>query len=72
MNFLNSSYNDVRGIVGDTPGVGKGYGEYVPVDEDALNQGAAERIGAGMSGAVGRTYTVQQSSALYPTSGGMS
>ncbi|KLU88850.1 carboxypeptidase A [Magnaporthiopsis poae ATCC 64411] len=69
MNFLNSSYNSVRGIVGDTPGVDNGYGEYVPVDEDALSQGAAKRIGAGMSGAVGRAYTIQQSSALYPTSG---
>lgn len=69
MSFLNSTYDSVRGIVSDTPGVGRGYGEYVPAAEDALNQGAAKRIGDGMSGAAGRTYTVMQSSALYPTSG---
>lgn len=69
MSFLNSTYNSVRGIVSDTPGVGKAYGEYVPAAEATLNQGAAKRIGDGMSGAAGRTYVVQQSSALYPTSG---
>ncbi|KAH8848291.1 hypothetical protein MCOR27_011089 [Pyricularia oryzae] len=69
MNFHNSSYNAVRGLVNDVPGRGRGYGEYTPAGEDSVNQGAAKRMGNAMSAANGRTYTVSQAVGLYPTSG---
>ncbi|RYO87312.1 hypothetical protein DL766_005768 [Monosporascus sp. MC13-8B] len=69
MNFMNSSYNSVRGILTDTPGSGRGYGEYTPTKESDVNIGAARRMGSAMSTAGGRSYTVMQSSSLYPTSG---
>ncbi|RYO87223.1 hypothetical protein DL764_008889 [Monosporascus ibericus] len=69
MNFMNSSYDSVRGILTDTPGSGRGYGEYTPTKESEVNVGAARRMGSAMSTAGGRSYTVMQSSALYPTSG---
>lgn len=69
MNFLNTAYNSVRGIVSDTPGSGSGYGEYTPTTENTANKAAATKIGAGMSAAAGRTYSVIPAAALYPTSG---
>ncbi|KAF7923244.1 hypothetical protein BELL_0033g00240 [Botrytis elliptica] len=69
MNFLNAAYNSVRGIVSDTPGSGSGYGEYSPTAEATANKAAATKIGAGMSAAAGRTYSVIPAAALYPTSG---
>ena len=69
MNFLNAAYNNVRGIVSDTPNVGTGYGEYVPAAEGTKNVAAAKRIGAAMSTAGGRTYSVIAASDLYATSG---
>lgn len=69
MNFLDSAYNSVRGIVSDTPGSGSGYGEYTPTSESTANKAAATKIGAGMSAAAGRTYSVIPAAALYPTSG---
>ncbi|PQE11454.1 carboxypeptidase a protein [Rutstroemia sp. NJR-2017a WRK4] len=69
MNFLNSTYNGVRGILTDTPGSGTGYGEYAPTQENSDNIAAATRIGAAMSTAAGRSYSVIPSAELYPTSG---
>lgn len=69
MNFLNTAYNSVRGIVTDTPGSGSGYGEYTPSAEFTANKAGAAAIGAGMSGAAGRTYSVIPAANLYPTSG---
>ncbi|QSZ35951.1 hypothetical protein DSL72_007073 [Monilinia vaccinii-corymbosi] len=69
MNFLNSSYNSVRGILSDTAGSGSGYGEYTPSAEFTTNKAAAAKIGAGMSAAAGRTYSVFPAADLYPTSG---
>jgi hypothetical protein len=69
MNFLNSTYNGVRGILTDTPGSGKGYGEYTPAAESSDNIKAATRIGSAMSTAAGRTYSVIPAAELYPTSG---
>lgn len=69
MNFLNSTYNSVRGILSDTPGSGRGYGEYTPTQENADNIAAARRIGSAMSAAARRTYTVIPAADLYPTSG---
>ncbi|PBP21208.1 hypothetical protein BUE80_DR007754 [Diplocarpon rosae] len=69
MNFLNRTYDGVRGILGDTPGAGSAYGEYVPADVNAANVGAARRVGAAMSAAAQRPYAVVPASALYATSG---
>ncbi|CAD6449154.1 c3bc2ded-681b-4fa8-8bab-cb1779058bd7 [Sclerotinia trifoliorum] len=69
MNFLNTTYNSVRGILSDTPGSGSGYGEYTPTSENTANKAAASKIGSGMSGAAGRSYSVFPASNLYPTSG---
>lgn len=68
-NFLNSSYNSVRGILTDTPGSGSGYGEYTPTAENTANVAAATRIGSAMSAAAKRTYSVMPAADLYPTSG---
>ncbi|KAK0124740.1 hypothetical protein ONS96_008622 [Cadophora gregata f. sp. sojae] len=69
MNFLNSSYNGVRGVLTDTPGSGNGYGEYTPAAENADNIKAATRMGNAMSTATSRTYSVIPAADLYPTSG---
>lgn len=69
MNFMNSSYDDVRGILTDTPGVGNGYGEYTPADEGTANVDAATRISNGMGAAAGRGYKALPAAGFYPTSG---
>ncbi|KAF2705183.1 Zn-dependent exopeptidase [Pleomassaria siparia CBS 279.74] len=69
MNFLNSAYNSVRGIVSDRPGSNGGYGEYVSSAESTANIAAAKRIGSAMSTAAGRTYSVIPAADLYATSG---
>ncbi|KAH8734213.1 hypothetical protein BGZ61DRAFT_527575 [Ilyonectria robusta] len=69
MNFLNSTYNSVRGVLSDTPGSGRGYGEYTPQAESDANIGAANRMVSAMSAGGGRSYTAMQASDLYPTSG---
>ncbi|KAH7304086.1 hypothetical protein B0I35DRAFT_445863 [Stachybotrys elegans] len=69
MNFLNSTYNSVRGVLSDTPGSGRGYGEYVPASEATNNLAAARRLAAGLTAGGGRTYGAIQASDLYPTSG---
>ncbi|KAB8294102.1 hypothetical protein EYC80_009554 [Monilinia laxa] len=69
MNFLNSSYDAVRGIVNDTPGSGSAYGEYTPNAEFTTNKAAATKMSAGMSAAAGRKYSAIPAAELYPTSG---
>ncbi|KAH9213323.1 putative zinc carboxypeptidase A 1 [Leptodontidium sp. 2 PMI_412] len=69
MNFLNSTYNGVRGVLSDTPGSGTGYGEYTPTAENADNIKAATRMGSAMTAATQRTYSVIPAAELYPTSG---
>lgn len=69
MSFLNSTYSSVRGILSDTPGSGKGYGEYTPQAEDDANVAAADRMVSAMTAGGGRSYTAMQSADLYPTSG---
>ncbi|PVH71795.1 putative zinc carboxypeptidase A 1 [Cadophora sp. DSE1049] len=69
MNFLNSTYNGVRGVLTDTPGSGSGYGEYTPAAENADNINAATRMGSAMTAATKRTYAVIPAAELYPTSG---
>jgi hypothetical protein len=69
MNFLNSTFNGVRGDLSDTPGVGRGYGEYTPEEESGVNIGTGQRMGAAMTAAGGREYVVIPAADLYPTSG---
>lgn len=69
MNFLNSTYNGVRGVLTDTLGSGSGYGEYTPATENADNIKAATRMGSAMTAATKRTYAVIPAADLYPTSG---
>jgi hypothetical protein len=69
MNFRNSSYDSVRGVLSDTPGSGRGYGEYAPAAEATTNLAAARRIASGLTAGGGRTYGAIQASDLYPTSG---
>lgn len=69
MNFLNSAYNSVRGILTDTPGTGNGYGEYTPTEENTANIAAATRMTNAMTAAARRTYTPMPAADLYPTSG---
>lgn len=68
-NFLNSSFNSVRGILTDTPGTRGGYGEYTPAVESSANINAANRMVSAMNTAGGRSYTAIPAADLYPTSG---
>ncbi|KAH6988614.1 hypothetical protein EDB80DRAFT_767529 [Ilyonectria destructans] len=69
MSFLNDSYSSVRGLLSDTPGSGRGYGEYTPTVELNANLAAAQRMTSAMTAGGGRAYTAMQAAALYPTSG---
>jgi hypothetical protein len=69
MDFKNTTYNSVRGVLSDTPGSGNGYGEYTPTDELNKNVAAAQRLASGLTAGGGRTYGAVQASDLYPTSG---
>lgn len=69
MNFLNGTYSSVRGVLSDTPGSGKGYGEYTVEEEFDANLAAAKRMTSAMGAGGGRSYTAMQAAALYPTSG---
>lgn len=69
MDFLNSTYDTTRGILTDTPGTGKGYGEYTPTDEFNANVAAANRIKTAMTSAGGQSYTAIPAADLYATSG---
>ncbi|KAG6367398.1 hypothetical protein INS49_001587 [Diaporthe citri] len=71
INFLNTTYDgyNTRGVLTDTPGSGRAYGEYTPSAEQTANVQAADRMAAAMSASRGRSYTSMQAAALYPTSG---
>ncbi|KAH7134143.1 hypothetical protein EDB81DRAFT_92461 [Dactylonectria macrodidyma] len=69
MNFLNSTYDSVRGDLTDTPGKGKGYGEYTPKAEFDINVAAAKRMAEGLTAGGGEAYSAIPAAALYPTSG---
>ncbi|TGJ79564.1 hypothetical protein E0Z10_g9212 [Xylaria hypoxylon] len=66
-NFLNSTYDSIRGITGDS--VTTKYGEYISAADLSDVKTAGTRFGSAMSTAAGRAYTVMQSAFLYPTSG---
>jgi len=63
MNFANPAFDGHRGVIGD------GYREFMP----DLDRHWFERAGAAMRDAIaavrGRSYSIQASSSLYPTSG---
>ncbi|KAI1080937.1 hypothetical protein F5B20DRAFT_537938 [Whalleya microplaca] len=66
-NFLNASYDSIRGRTSDSTQTG--YGEYIP-DEDLDNiSSAASRVKDAMDSSTGRSYVAMQSAYLYPTSG---
>lgn len=69
MDFKNTTYNGVRGVLSDTPGTGSGYGEYLPAAESTKNLAGAQRTAAGLTAGGGRTYGAIQAADLYPTSG---
>lgn len=69
MNFLNSSYNAVRGLMPDNPSAGKVYSEFVPRQDWSDTIFAGMRVGNAMDAVAGRHFEVTQSCYLYPTSG---
>ncbi|KAI1122629.1 zinc carboxypeptidase [Nemania abortiva] len=66
-NFLNATYNSVRGITSDS--TTSKYGEYISAEDLSNVQTVGNRLGSVMNTAAGRKYTVMQSAYLYPTSG---
>jgi murein tripeptide amidase MpaA len=64
MNFLNASYNQVRGISRDLA-----YKEYIASKDEAILKNLANRMNYALGRVRGRTYRVEQSVGLYPTSG---
>lgn len=69
MNFLNSTYDKVRGLLPDDPDAGDVYGEYIPSRDWADKAYAAERSKMAMHAATGRYYDSYPAALLYPTSG---
>lgn len=62
-NFRNPAWDGLRGTLGS------GYGEYIPGGDQARFVDLATRVRDAIAAVRGRTYTVQQGAALYPTSG---
>lgn len=66
-NFLNSTYDSLRGITSDSASTR--YGEYITADDLNNAKTAATRLGNAMNTAAGNRYTVMQAAYLYATSG---
>ena len=64
MNFRNSSFDGKRGLEGDVL-----YREYISGKDRITRLSIANRVRGAIRAVRGRTYTVQQSFALYPTAG---
>ena len=62
-NFLNPTFNGVRGVVGDTT-----YKEFMPAEDQASLTALAQSMHAALRAVRGKNYTVQQAVGLYPTS----
>ena len=62
-NFLNPAFDGQRGIVGS------GYREYIPTADQEAHLALGRRVRDGIAAVRGRVYTLQQSVALYPTTG---
>ncbi|KAI1632886.1 hypothetical protein F4809DRAFT_625470 [Biscogniauxia mediterranea] len=67
MNFLNSTYDRVRGRTSDSATTS--YGEYIPQTDLTNIKNVGTQVGKAISASTGRSYTVMQSAYLYPTSG---
>lgn len=61
-NFRNPAFDGLRGVVGS------GYQEYIPAADQQDYVAMGKRVRDGIAAVRGRTYTVQPSIALYPTS----
>lgn len=64
MNFLNSAYDGVRGVVDDSV-----YKEYIPATDLSNIKTVAASAIAAMKAVGGRSYISEQAVGLYPTSG---
>jgi murein tripeptide amidase MpaA len=64
MNFQNSAYNGLRGVLGDSL-----YREYIPGNDATWYATYSARIRDAIAAVRGRVYTAEQSPDLYPTSG---
>jgi murein tripeptide amidase MpaA len=62
-NFLNPAFDGQRGVVGS------GYKEYIPAADEQAHEAMGQRVRDGIAAVRGRTYMVQPSIALYPTTG---
>jgi murein tripeptide amidase MpaA len=62
-NFQNPAFDGQRGMPGTN------YKEYIPPDDLTAHQAMGNRIRNGIAAVRGRSYTVQQSISLYPTTG---
>jgi murein tripeptide amidase MpaA len=62
-NFLNPAYNGKRGNLNDTL-----YGEFISAQDKDRIISLAERMNNALAAVRGKSYTVQQSVGLYPTS----
>jgi murein tripeptide amidase MpaA len=63
MNFSNSGFNGVRGVSGDA------YGEFIASPDQLQAQAIANSMAGAIQAVRGRTYLVEPSFQLYPTSG---
>jgi carboxypeptidase T len=63
-NFLNPTFNGVRGVVGDTA-----YKEFMTAEDQTTLASLAQSMNAALRAVRGKSYTVQQAVGLYPTSG---
>ena len=64
MNFQNSAFDGLRGVLGDTT-----YKEYIPQPDWDWLARTAKRVTDAITAVRGRPYTPKESTGLYPTSG---
>src|SRR5574337_641599 len=64
MNFLNASYDTLRGVGGDAA-----YREYIPTGDEALAKSLASSMASAIQAVRGRSYAVEPAFSLYPTAG---
>ena len=62
-NFLNQTFDGVRGVAGDSA-----YKEFMPAEDQGTLVGLAQGMHAALRAVRGKSYTVQQAVGLYPTS----
>jgi carboxypeptidase T len=62
-NFLNPTFDGIRGVVGDSA-----YREFISAEDQAMLMGLAQSMNDALHAVRGKRYTVQQAVGLYPTS----